>query len=29
MQDQIVFCAFHSFLVEVEMNAGYMCAVRA
>ena len=27
MQDQIVFYAFHSFLVEVEMNADYkiMC----
>ena len=26
MQDQIVFYAFHSFLVEVEMNADYKCA---
>ena len=23
-RDQIVLCAFHSFLVEVQMNAGYM-----
>ena len=22
--DQIVLCAFHSFLVEVQMNAGYI-----
>ena len=22
-RDQIVFCAFHSFLVEVQTNAGY------
>ena len=24
MGDQIALCAFHSFLVEVEMNAGYI-----
>ena len=23
-RDQIVLCAFHSFLVEVQMNAGYI-----
>ena len=26
MHDQIAFCAFHSFLVEVQMNAGYIHA---
>ena len=26
---QIVFCAFHSFLVEVQMNAGYIHATHA
>ena len=30
VQDQIVFYAFHSFLVEFKMYAGYiLCAVRA
>ena len=23
MRDQIAFCAFHSFLVEIQTNAGY------
>ena len=27
--DQIAFCAFHSFLVEVQMNTGYMHATHA
>ena len=26
--DQIAFCAFHSFLVEVQTNAGYMRHMR-
>ena len=29
MHDQIAFCAFHSFLVEVQMNAGYRHATHA
>ena len=28
-RDQIAFCAFHSFLVEVQMNAGYIHAMHA
>ena len=28
-RDQITFCAFHSFLVEVQTNAGYMHATHA
>ena len=28
-RDQIVFCAFHSFLVEVQMNAGYIHTTHA
>ena len=28
-RDQIVFCAFHSFLVEVQTNAGYIYATHA
>ena len=28
-RDQIAFCAFHSFLVEVETNAGYMHTTHA
>ena len=28
-RDQIAFCAFHSFLVEVQMNAGYIHATHA
>ena len=28
-RDQIVFFAFHSFLVEVQTNAGYKCAKHA
>ena len=28
-RDQIVFCAFHSFLVEVQMNAGYIHTMHA
>ena len=28
VRDQIVFCAFHTFLVEVQMNAGYIHATR-
>jgi len=27
--DQIAFCAFHSFLVEVQTNAGYIHATHA
>ena len=27
--DQIAFCAFHSFLVEVQTNAGYVHAMHA
>ena len=27
MHDQIVFCAFHSFLVEVQMTAGDACEI--
>ena len=27
--DQIAFCAFHSFLVEVQTNAGYIHAAHA
>ena len=29
MHDQTVFCAFHSFLVEVQMNAGHIHATHA
>ena len=29
MHDQIVFCTFHSFLVEVQMNAGHIHATHA
>ena len=29
VSDQIAFCAFHSFLVEVLMNAGYIHATHA
>ena len=28
-RDQIAFYAFHSFLVEVQTNAGYICAKHA
>ena len=28
-RDQIAFFAFHSFLVEVQTNAGYICAKHA
>ena len=28
-RNQIAFCAFHSFLVEVQMNAGYIQATHA
>ena len=28
-RDQIAFCAFHSFLVEVQTNAGYIYATHA
>ena len=28
-RDQIGFCAFHSFLVEVQTNAGYIHAMHA
>ena len=28
-RDQIVFCAFHSFLVEVQTKAAYIHAMRA
>ena len=27
VHDQIAFCAFHSFLVEAQMNAGYIHAM--
>ena len=27
--DQIVLCAFHSFLLEIQMNAGYIHAMHA
>ena len=29
MSDQIAFCAFHSFLVEIQMNPGYICVTHA
>ena len=29
VHDQIAFCAFHSFLVEVQTDAGYMHATHA
>ena len=29
VRDQIAFCALHSFLVEVQMNAGYVHATHA
>ena len=29
MRDQSVFCAFHTFLVEFQMNADYMDAMHA
>ena len=29
VRDQIAFCAFHSFLVEVQTNAGYINATHA
>ena len=29
VSDQIAFCAFHSFLVEVQMNTGYIHATHA
>ena len=28
-RDQIAFCAFHSFLVKVQTNAGYIHATHA
>ena len=28
-RDQIAFCAFHSFLMEVQMNAGYIHTTHA
>ena len=28
-RDQVVFYAFHSFLVEVQTNVGYICAKHA